>query len=722
MKAPLLPLAILVLAATSISTLFAQTTPSGPPLAAGRPKYFGSIHSTTQVVKFTAYFDQVTPENGGKWGSVEATRGVWNWADLDAAYNFARTNGYTFKMHNLLWGAQQPSWISSLSADQQLTEIKAWFAAVAARYPNIDLIDVVNEPIRTPPNGSTPYGATTASANYTAALGGAGTTGWDWVITAYQLARTYFPKAKLLINEYSVTNSSSAAQQYIQIVNLLKAQNLIDGIGIQEHAFETYGVASTTIKTNLDLIASSTGLPIYISEMDIDGPTDAQQLAEYQRLFPLFWEHPAVVGITLWGYRPGMWRDAQGAYLVLADGTERPAMTWLRTYFGTNQTPVIAAAQNFYISEASANGSNVGIVQARDPDGLGTLRQWQIAGGSGAAVFSIDATSGQLTVADHTALNAATTPTYTLNITVSDGLATSAPQAVTVNVHAASIAPSRLVNIATRAYCSTGNNVTIGGFVIGGSSPKHLLIRAVGPSLTGQGLAQTELLLDPVIEVHDALHGNTVIATNDNWGDNTNASAITAAAVQVGAQPLLDNDTTSSALLTNLDPGIYTFIVTGKGSTKGIVLLEIYDADTGTPAATFMNISSRAQATTGDGVAIGGFAINGTVPKQVLLRAVGPTLTTQGLGQSEVLLDPVIEVHDALHNNAIVATDDNWSDNANAAAIVTTAARIGATPLAFSDASSSALLLTLQPGVYSFVASGKNATSGIVLVEVYDAD
>lgn len=686
----------------------AQGTPSGPPLAAGHPKFLGCAYSTAQATGFTTYFNQVTPENAGKWGSAEPTRGVFNWTELDTEYNFAKSHGYPFKMHNLIWGAQQPSWIESLSSDDQLTEIKNWFAAVAARYPDIDLIDVVNEPIRTPPNKA-------GSGNYINALGGTGTTGWDWVITAFQLARTYFPNAKLLVNEYSVTNSSSAAQSYLNLITLLKSKNLLDGVGIQEHAFETNNISSTTIQTNLDLIASA-GLPIYISEMDVDGLTDSAQLASYQRLFPIFWEDPAVVGVTLWGYRPGLWRDAQGAYIVLSDGTERPAMSWLRTYIGANQAPVVAASQNFYIKESAANGANVGTVEAKDPDGLGTLQNWQITGGSGASVFAIDPATGQLTVADHTALNATTTPTYDLTVTVGDGVDTSVAVLVTVNVSSASIAAAHLINISARAYCSTGNSVTIGGFVITGGVPKRVLIRAVGPSLSTQGIDASEVLADPVIEVH---HGASIVATNDNWGDNQNAADITTVAHDFGAQPLAADDTKSAALLTTLNSGVYSFVVSGKGGTSGVVLLEVYDVDTGTPGGIFVNISTRANATTGNGVAIGGFVISGKVPKRVLLRAVGTTLTTQGIGTSEVLTDPVIELH---HGASIIASNDNWTTNDNAAAILTTSARIGATPLAFSDNKSSALLLSLPAGVYSFVAHGASNSTGIVLVEIYDAD
>lgn len=682
-------------------------------LAAGRPKFLGGVYSAAQAPNLTSYFNQITPENAGKWGSVEAARDVMNWTELDAAYALAKANGFPFKMHTLIWGNQQPGWLSALPADQQLLEIKQWFAALAARYPDLDLIDVVNEPLHAPPDGTGE-----SNANYIAALGGAGDSGWDWVLAAFRLARASFPKAKLLINEYSVTNDANAARQYLRIIALLQAEKLIDGIGIQAHAFETRVPAATTA-ANLDLIATA-GLPVYISELDIDGPTDQIQADDYQRIFPVFWEHPAVVGVTLWGYRPGLWRDAQGAALVRADGTEKPAMLWLRSYLGANHPPVVATDQTFYLHETAADGANVGTIAASDADGYGTLRDWQIVGGTGAAVFAIDAAIGCLTVADATALNAATTPSYTVNVSVGDGSERSAAQPVTIQVYPATTPVPRLVNISTRALSGTGNNVTIGGFVVAGAS-KRVLIRAVGPSLVSQGIAASDLLADPKIEVHQ---GDTIIEENDDWGDNANAAEVVDVSKQVGAFDLDAGDTKSSALLLTLQPGIYTFVTRGAGATSGIVLLEIYDADTGVPEGLFTNISSRAYSTTGDGVTIGGFVVDGTVPKPVLLRAVGPTLTDFGLGLSEVLADPKIEVHhsDTEGQDHVIAVNDNWSDNANATAIVTTAARIGASPLAFADRQSSALLLTLPAGHYTFIARGGSSSSGIVLVEVYDAD
>ena len=324
--------------------------PTGPPLATGKPKYLGCAYSDAQAPNFGAYWNAVTPENGGKWGSVQPTQGAFNWGELDKAYAQAKPATGTqalFRMHTLIWGAQQPTWIKNLSSADQLLAIKAWFAAVAARYPNLDHIDVVNEPINTPPTGFVTVGSPNAptgtvaadGGGYINALGGTGTTGYDWIITSFQLARQYFPNAKLMINEYSVENSATRAATYATIINLLQTRGLIDGVGIQGHAFSTAGQTAATINGNLATLAAP-GVPLYVTEYDSDGPGDAAQLAEYQRVFPLFWQNPNVKGVTLWGYRVGHWRTVQGANLVNADATERPAMVWLRNYV---QTTVLGA-------------------------------------------------------------------------------------------------------------------------------------------------------------------------------------------------------------------------------------------------------------------------------------------------------------------------------------------------------------------------------------------
>jgi endo-1,4-beta-xylanase len=298
----------------------------GPPLAEGKSKFLGCAYSNSQAPNFESYWNQVTPENAGKWGSVEATRDEMDWDALDAAYKLAKDNGFPFRFHVLIWGNQQPSWIEALSdsSEEQLEEIREWFQAVADRYPDLDYVEVVNEPINDPPIGE-------GNGNYIEALGGTGETGYDWILNAFRMAREIFPSStKLMINEYNIVDSAPKTTQYLNIIRLLQEENLIDGIGAQGHAFNTV-TSVEVMKTNIDSLAT-TGLPVQITELDIDGSTDAVQLIDYQRIFPTFWEHPAVEGITLWGWRPGLWRDAQGANLIEDNNQEKPALEWLREY------------------------------------------------------------------------------------------------------------------------------------------------------------------------------------------------------------------------------------------------------------------------------------------------------------------------------------------------------------------------------------------------------
>jgi endo-1,4-beta-xylanase len=339
MKKPLsIHVNLFVLTATAFFAGFA--IPTMGQLADGKCKFLGNVISNSVPSSFNTYWNQVTPENAGKWGSVEGTRDVMNWSSLDMAYNHAKNNGFPFRFHTLIWGNQQPLWIADLPAEEQLEEIVEWFSLAGARYPDPSwpeevpfFIDVVNEPIHDPPNQGGDGG------NYIQALSGPDGSGYDWIVKAFELAREYFPAAKLHINEYNIINNDSKTTEYITIINILKAKNLIDGIGIQCHRFEVESATVNQLKSNLDRLAG-TGLPIYVTEFDIGNiggtgePNDAQQLEIYQRVFPVLWTHPAVQGITLWGYLQNqIWQPT--AFLVRSDGTERPAMTWLKSYIPT---------------------------------------------------------------------------------------------------------------------------------------------------------------------------------------------------------------------------------------------------------------------------------------------------------------------------------------------------------------------------------------------------
>ncbi len=380
----------------------------GTPLAEGQERFLGSAYDDIQAPGFTGYWNQLTPGNAGKWGSVEWTRDQMNWAALDVAYNEAKRYNMLFKEHTLLWGAQQPEWMNGLDSAEQRQEIEEWFGALAARYPDFDLIDVVNEPIHNAPNGMVPWGTDVPNIDYAGALGGEGVTGWDWIIEAFRLARQYFPGAKLILNEYSVINSTATTQQMVEIANLLKAENLIDGIGEQAHAFTTRGVSSVLLKTNLDALAA-TGIPLYISEFDIDGLTDLEQLQEIRRVFPIFWEHPAVAGVTLWGYRYGVWRNDQGAYLINEDGTERPAMTWLKAYVNDtlrdiDHVVIISTGGDSVINEIGgslalqaevipANATFPGFIWSVEPESLATIDQSGILTALAEGTVSVKATA-----------------------------------------------------------------------------------------------------------------------------------------------------------------------------------------------------------------------------------------------------------------------------------------------------------------------------------------
>ncbi len=301
-------------------------------LAAGQNKFFGNIIGSNIPWNFNTYWNQVTPENAGKWGSVAASKDTnsWNWSDLMMTYDYAVSNGFPFKDHNLVWGQQQPSWITSLDSAGQAQIVGTWIRLCGEKLPQASFVDVVNEPLHAPPP-------------YVKALGGNGTTGWDWVIWVFQKARQYFPNAKLLINEYSILSSQANTNSYIKIINILKSRNLIDGIGCQGHSLEA--TDTNTIKGNLSALAA-TGLPIFISEYDVNESDDNTQLRIYQQQFPIFWKSPAVKGITLWGYIEGqIWRT--DAYLVRYDNSERPALAWLRQYIASNPDEVERTHESF---------------------------------------------------------------------------------------------------------------------------------------------------------------------------------------------------------------------------------------------------------------------------------------------------------------------------------------------------------------------------------------
>jgi len=293
-------------------------------------------------------------------------------------------------------------------------------------------------------------------------------------------------------------------------------------------------------------------------------------------------------------------------------------------------------------------------------------------------------------------------------------------ESITETVRNAFIRPTRLktataINLSTRAqivFCCaensegsgplvpTGSAPAIGGFIITGNAPKHVLIRAIGPSLSAFGVPGA--LQDPVLE----LHGPDTFATitNDNWRDDPEHEA------QILATGLPPTDDRESAIEATLDPGAYTALVTGNGNASGVALVEVYDVDE-EPVSTLANISTRAFVGTGDNILIAGVILgNGDGDGRIVVRGIGPSLTAFGVPNA--LADPTLELRD--NNGALLISNNDWQENPEQAA------ELSAAGLAPTNQLESGMAAALPPGLYTALLAGLNNGTGVGLVEVYD--
>jgi hypothetical protein len=258
----------------------------------------------------------------------------------------------------------------------------------------------------------------------------------------------------------------------------------------------------------------------------------------------------------------------------------------------------------------------------------------------------------------------------------------------------------RLANISTRGPILTGNDIMIGGFIIGGAAPKKVLIRAIGPSLAAFGVTGT--IPDPKLELYS---GPNKIAENDNWQSNANATDISATGL-APTSPL------EGALLVTLNPGAYTAAVSGVNGVTGVGIIEVFEASN--PELPLLNISTRGQVQTVNNVMIGGFIIQGTGTMKVLITARGPSLAAFGI--TAPLLNPKIEIYSGATK---LFENDDWQVQNTAAGGAGAVAEIAATGIAPSDTREAALMLTLNPGAYTAVVSGVGGVTGVGIIEVF---
>ena len=257
---------------------------------------------------------------------------------------------------------------------------------------------------------------------------------------------------------------------------------------------------------------------------------------------------------------------------------------------------------------------------------------------------------------------------------------------------------TRLVNLSTRGRV-TSEQPLILGFVVAGTESRTLLVRAIGPSLTGFGVS--EALSGAKLELYDAT--GRLVAANHGWGGS---AEVAQAAVRTGAFPLLAASGDSAAVVALL-PGVYTVQVVDPTGRGGIALAEIYDAGTG-DRSRLVNVSIQGAAGVGGAALISGFAIAGGGSEQVLLRAVGPSLSA--FSSAKFAADPTIALFDSTGRE--LGRNDNWD-----AGVSTATASAGAFPLAAAS-KDAAVLATLPAGAYTIqVGAG---TNGVALLEIYE--
>lgn len=314
--------------------LLTAAVPAAAQLSSNPDKFLGNITTSGQVdwgsERFYQLWNQITPENETKWNSVQGGgQDSWNWGSIDNIATYARNHHFPFKFHTLVWGSQYPGWVRDLSIGARYNAIVRWMDEVKKRYPDLDLIDVVNEAVSGHQN-DTPY--------FIEALGGTGKTGYDWLIKAFDLAGERWPDAILIYNDFNTFRWNT--DQYISLVRALRdAGAPIDAYGCQSH--ELTDCSQSEFKSSMEKIQNALKMPMYISEYDIGTDNDDLQEQRFKEQLPLMWEADYCAGVTLWGYiRHHTWTTNGNSGIIEEDGTDRPAMTWLREYMQT------AAAKN----------------------------------------------------------------------------------------------------------------------------------------------------------------------------------------------------------------------------------------------------------------------------------------------------------------------------------------------------------------------------------------
>ena len=279
------------------------------------------------------------------------------------------------------------------------------------------------------------------------------------------------------------------------------------------------------------------------------------------------------------------------------------------------------------------------------------------------------------------------------------------------------IIPAQLGNISTRAFVQTGDNVMIGGFIVQGTGPKRVIIRAIGPELGAPPYNIPNALANPRLELHNA--AGTLIGSNNDWQHTIIGGVIIRnQVIDIQDSGHAPANPFESAIIADLPPGNYTAIVSGVNNMTGVGLVEVYDLSNDA-SSILGNISTRSFVQTGDNVMIGGFIVQGTGAKRVIIRAIGPELGTPPYNIPDALANPTLELHNGA--GALIASNDNWRTTIIGGIIMSSQVRdIQNSGHAPANRFESAIIAELPPGNYTAIVRGVNDTTGVGLVEVYD--
>lgn len=393
------------LSAMALVASLATMAEAGPGLADGAAKFVGNITTMGQVrTDFGTYWNQITAENECKWGSIDRGNGVYNWEGCDRAYKWAEENGAHFKFHALVWGSQFPDYLcknTGITVEQTKKAIEDWFNAVKKHYPDLEMIDVVNEAIWSGTGYHSGYVSSSSNnenskpqcwdgqpwngsyngvgTHIIEALGGDevvnGKHQYNFVTKAFEMARERWPKAILIYNDYNTVQWNK--DQGIELIQTIKKNGApVDAYGLQSHDMMSLGggaggtggggecLAINTVKSAIGEIWDKTQTPMFISEYDINTSDDNVQLKCYKEQFSYFMENEHIAGITIWGYiNGGTWLANSGIMKPESPvsyqnpnvkATDRPAMEWLKEYLAGNKG-------------VNTTGLNTGVVTPVEP-------------------------------------------------------------------------------------------------------------------------------------------------------------------------------------------------------------------------------------------------------------------------------------------------------------------------------------------------------------------